>query len=253
MPTNPAVDPTRLAEITALAKGSHHEFADGVCIMEAVSYIADEPWSDHPSCACPVIAAFLRNWNDSLSDDERNELLRPLIPRLVGTRGGDALEQRRATMATDWLIRVYTPAWLRLAKLEAQAVALEQLPEITDFAQCPSLMPTLNAVQRDSHAARAAAGDAWVAAGAAGAARAAAGAAGAAGAARAAAGAAAGDAARAAAGDAARAAAGDARVAAWAAWAAGAAAGDALKPTKEHLQQAALHLVERMIDAGTAP
>jgi hypothetical protein len=61
-------------------------------------------------------------------------------------------------MAADWLIRVHTPAWLRLAKLDAHADALAALPEITDFAQCPSLMPTLNAAKQDADAAGAAAG-----------------------------------------------------------------------------------------------
>ena len=48
---------TALAPITTLKSGSHKppngEFA--ACVMEAVSYIANEPWSDHPACTCPVI------------------------------------------------------------------------------------------------------------------------------------------------------------------------------------------------------
>ncbi len=39
-----------------------------LCIMEAVAFMAGEPWSDSPACASPVIAAFLRSWNDALSD-----------------------------------------------------------------------------------------------------------------------------------------------------------------------------------------
>jgi hypothetical protein len=269
------VNPGRLAEISAksLQSGNHNPDDGGMCVMEAVAYVAGEPWSDAPQCACPVITAFLVSWNDSLpSDAERDRLLKDLIPEIVGTRSTKAIEQMRATMAADWLIRTYTPAWLRLAKLEKQALLLEALPEITDFSQCPSLMPALQAVRTDVSAAWDAAWDAawaaaWAAAGdAAGvAARDAAGdAAGAA--ARAAARDAAGDAARAAAGAAARAAAraaaGDAawaaaraaaEVAAWAAAraaagdAARAAAWDALKPTTEHLQMSAVALVRKMI------
>ena len=222
-----AVDAERLAQVQAmdLSSGGHGDMSEGMCVMEAVSYVAGEPWTDSPACACPVIATFLRNWNDSLPDDERNDLLKDLIPRLVGTRSTAAIEQRRATMAADWLIREHTPAWLRLAGLAAQADALSNLPEIADFAQCPGLMSTLQAVRSDAaaawDAARAAAWDA---------ARAAAGAA-----ARAAAWAAAGDAARAAA----RAAAGDA---------ARDAARDALADTKNALQQSAKRLVIRMIE-----
>ena len=280
------INEKRLAKIQSLYSGSHKENGNGhveACAMEAVAFIAGEPWSDHPECACPVIGAFMRAWNDGLADAERTALILPLVPRLVGTRSTKKIEQRRATMAADWLIRVHTPAWLRLANLNEQADLLASLPEITDFKNCPSLMPTLLAVNKDAAAAWAAARDAaWAAA------RAAAWAAArdaARDAAWAAAWAAAGAAARDAAWDAARDAARDAawaaawaaaraaaRDAAWAAawdaaWAAaGAAARDAardaawaaawaaakkaLAPTQLELQKSALELVERMIDAA---
>jgi hypothetical protein len=223
----------RLAELASISlkSGSHvpnHTF----CVMEACSWVAGEPWSDHPECACPIIGAFLRSWNDSLpSDAERDRLLKPLIAKLVGTRN-PAVEEKRSLMAADWLIRVHTPTWLRLAGLNKQADILAALPEITSMAQYPSLRGPIEAIRDDASAARAAARDAaWAAAGAA--ARDAAGAAAGA-AAWAAAGAAAWDAAWAAARDAAWAAARD-------------AARDALKPTVTQLQESALALVERMI------
>src|SRR3546814_10282733 len=103
----------RLEEIAArpLDSGGHDDINGGMCVMEAVAYVAGEPWSDNPECACPVISSFLRSWNDGLPDDERNELLRPLIPLLVGTRGDKGLEERRALMAADWLVRIHTAAW----------------------------------------------------------------------------------------------------------------------------------------------
>ena len=210
-PTSPAIIPERLArlETLSLKSGSHKRNAAlNACAMEAASWIAGEEWSDSPGCTSPVIAAFMRSWNDSLpTDADRDRLLKPLIPVIVGTRSTAAAEQRRATMAADWFIRVHAPAWLRLAGLNAQADSLERLPEITDFAQCPALMPTLEAVRKDSTAA--------------------------------------GDAAGAAAWDAARAAAG---AAAWAAaWAAArAAAGAKLAPTVAQLQTGAQDLVRRM-------
>lgn len=156
--------PARLAEITVLGRGAHPEGAGpahGVCAMEAAAYIAGEPWSDHPQCVCPVIGAFMRAWNDALPDDERRTaLLLPLIPQTIGTRGSDALANRRATMAADWLVRVHTPAWLRPAGLTAHADTLAGLPEITDFAATPALMPALKAARKDAAAA-------WDAAGAA--------------------------------------------------------------------------------------
>jgi len=227
-------------------KSGAHSPDSTFCVMEAVAFVAGEKWSDSPECACPVISAFLRSWNDALpSDAERDRLLKPLIPMLVNTRK-KSLELKRSLMAADWLIRVHTPAWLRLAGLVKQAESLEQLPEITAMKQFPSIRGPIEAVRQDADAARAAARAAsWAAARAAAedaagaAARAAAGAASWA-AARAAAWAAAGDAARAAAGDAARDAA---RAASWA------AAGKKLAPTVAELQKSALSLVKRMIAA----
>jgi hypothetical protein len=200
----------RLAQIGPLAKGAHE--SDGIaCIMEAVAAVAGEKWSDHPECACPVISAFLRSWNDDLPDDMRDELLRPLIPHLIGTRGTKDLERRRSLMAADWLVRICAPTWLRLAGLREQADRLAALSEITAMDQVPSIRSAIK-IARD------AAWDAsWAAAGAA-------------------AGAAAMDAAWAAA----RAAAMDA---------AGDAASAALASTCAELQQSALALVNRMIAA----
>lgn len=252
MNTSIEIDADRLKAITALAGGAHHENNSEMCVMEAVAFVAREPWSDQPQCACPVIGAFLRSWNDSLPNNERNELLLPLIPRLVGTRGSKALEERRSLMAVDWIVRTHTPAWLRLAGLTVQADALSSLPEITSMAQVPSIKPAIDAARTDAAAA-------WAAARAA--ARDAAGAA-----AWATAWDAARAAARAAAWDAANAAA---KAAAWAvakaaAWNAAGAAGwavakaegaakvaawGALADTRKELQRSALALVGRMIEA----
>lgn len=79
------IDPARLAlmSILHLAKGAHPApdgtFDDGgLCVMETVAWVAGKPWSDAPACACPVIATFLRHWNDGATDDDRTRLLAPL-------------------------------------------------------------------------------------------------------------------------------------------------------------------------------
>jgi hypothetical protein len=247
-----------------LDKGSHEppngEFA--VCLLEAVSYVAGERWTDHPECVCPVLAAFGRSWNDSLNDEDR-QMLVPYIPRLVGTRSTPQVEEARAWMATEWLVRECAPTWLRLAGLEDHAHALEHLAAVTSPEAARAGQERIRDARSGAYAAWDAAWDAAWAAGAA--ARDAAGAAAwdaawaAGAAARDAAGAAAwaaGAAARDAAGAAAEAAAG---AAAWAAWAAAeAAAGDAardaawdaLRPTVKSLQVSALALLDRMIEAA---
>ena len=103
------------------------------CVMEAVSYVAGEPWSDHPRCASPIITSFLIGWNDALHDSDR-QILKPYIPRIVGTRTTKADEETRAWMLTDWLARECAPAWLRLAGLTAQAEMLEGLAPLTSAA-----------------------------------------------------------------------------------------------------------------------
>ena len=269
-------------ETMTLGHGSHATREEGVNAMEAVAWLAGEKHSDAPECASTVIAAFLRAWNDSLpTDEDRQRLLRPLLPLVVGSRADNATELWRSYMAFDWLVRVHTPAWLLLAGLVDHAEALIALDEITGPATMEKALPAVNTART---AARDAAWDAaWVASSdasrdAAGAARDAAGDAawGAAydaraaaydaraaawaardaawGAARTAVRDAAGDAAReaardaarsgawAAAGDAAREAARDAaRSAAWT------GAGDALLPTVAELQVSAQDLVRRMV------
>ena len=197
-----------------------------VCVMQAVAFVAGEPDTDHPACVSPVLTAFCISWNDAL-DDEGRQRLKPIIPRLVRTAGDPAADERRAWMAADWLVRTFTPTWLRLAKLDDHASALEALPEMTADELADAALPIIRA------AGNAAGNAAWNAA-------------------RDAAGGAAWDAAWDAAWNAAGSAAGGA---AWdAAWnaargAAWDAARDALAPTVTTLQDSAFDLLDRMIEA----
>jgi hypothetical protein len=249
-----------------LKRGAHDSPDAGMCVMEAAAYVAGRPHSDSPPCVSPVIATFCRSWNDAMSDEDRQQL-KPYIARILDTATGAADEETRSWMALDWLCRVHTPAWLRLAGLTKEAEAIESTARICDAVTARAAQPALDDGRKRAAAAWAAARDAARAAAWA-AARDAAWAA-AWDAAWAAAWAAARDAARdaaraaawAAAGDAARAAAGDAvwdaaRDAAWAAardaaWAAAwAAAWDRLRPTVVTLQQSALGLLDEMCGVG---
>jgi hypothetical protein len=205
-----------------LGKGAHQRPDDGFCLLEAAAYLAGEDHSDHPQCVSEVLGAFGRDLNDRL-DDAKRQQLKPLIPRLLGT-AGDGLDERRGYLALDWLIRAYTPAWLDLAGLTAEAAEVRALRRIVDLAAAKAAGPVVRASADKARAAWAAA---WAAAGDA---------------AGDAAWAAARDAARAAAWDAAWAAAGDAAWdAAWAAaWAAaGDAAGDAARAAARDAARAA--------------
>jgi hypothetical protein len=61
--------------------------------MELASLLAGEPFSDRPRCVDPVIAAFLRAFNDRL-DTRAREGLRPYARAVIGTAG-----DRRVTRA----------------------------------------------------------------------------------------------------------------------------------------------------------
>ena len=143
-------------ETIRLEIGAHSEQSKRFCVMELAAYLSHEPFSDHPKCASPVIAAFLRSWNDAL-DDETRQKLKPYAERVIGTDGSPELEEQRAFRALDWLIRTQTAAWLRLAKLTKHAEVLETLPPQTSVEALASSAAAWDAA-RD--AARAAARDA---------------------------------------------------------------------------------------------
>lgn len=68
-----------------LSTGSHDSPRDGACIMEYVSILAGERFSDHPHCTDRVLAVLAQEVNDAVEDEHRQALL-PLIPQLVNTR-----------------------------------------------------------------------------------------------------------------------------------------------------------------------
>jgi hypothetical protein len=84
-----------------LEAGRHHRPEDGACVMELASMLAGEPFGDHPASVCPVIAAFLRSYNDHIDDGRRQELYR-YAAHSVGTRADAGTEQVRAEMCLRW-------------------------------------------------------------------------------------------------------------------------------------------------------
>ena len=203
---NVKIDTALLDGIT-LAKGGHGSPDAGLCLMEAVAFVRGLAHTDRPPCVSPMLGEFGRSLNDVLPDDSRQQL-KPFVSRLPGT-AGDGQDEARGYMALDWLIRTYTPAWLELAGLTAEATALRDLHRIVDRVAVQNAGPAINAGRDRARAVGDAAGDAVRAA--------------------------AWDAARDAAWGAARAAAGDA------AW-------DALASTVANLQRSAIELFDQMID-----
>lgn len=135
-----------------LQRGKHATRNDGVCAMEAAAWMAGEPHSDHPQCVCPAIAAFMRSWNDALSDKDRNRLLKPLVPKVLDTRSTPEVARRRSLLALDWFIRIFTPSWLALIpSLESHAMTLRSLAEIVDDDTASAVAPAVQTANTAVH------------------------------------------------------------------------------------------------------
>lgn len=84
-----------------LSKGKHAAPSEGACVMELASMLAGEPFSDRPGTACPVIAGFLRAYNDRIDDERRQHLYR-YAAEVVGTRSSGAVERDRERRCLAW-------------------------------------------------------------------------------------------------------------------------------------------------------
>ncbi|MDQ4052431.1 MAG: hypothetical protein M3237_06990 [Actinomycetota bacterium] len=98
--------------LPVLSRGKHRSARKGACFMEMASVLANEKWSDHPSCTHPLLASLARLVNDNTSDDHRSELA-VMIPSVVGLRGGDLA----------WTVGV------------TSAVALQAIPDVPESSQ----------------------------------------------------------------------------------------------------------------------
>jgi hypothetical protein len=85
-----------------LKRGAHRNPDDGACVMELASMLSGEGFSDQPRTVCPVIAGFLRAYNDIL-DDERRQDLYPVASAVVGTATSDEdVIARRVHLIAEW-------------------------------------------------------------------------------------------------------------------------------------------------------
>ncbi|MEV6286850.1 hypothetical protein [Kribbella sp. NPDC051770] len=74
--------------VPVLSRGKHRSPRKGACFMEFASYLAGEPWSDHPACTHPLLAGVARDVNDCTTDAGRSRLA-PLIPSVIGLTPDD--------------------------------------------------------------------------------------------------------------------------------------------------------------------
>lgn len=89
-------------ERVRLGAGRHSSPAEGACVVELASLLAREEFSDRPQCVCPVIASFLRSWNDRSAYADR-ERLRPYAARIVATREDRSMTRIRRNICLTWV------------------------------------------------------------------------------------------------------------------------------------------------------
>jgi len=121
----------RVLDAITLSPGGHKNIEEGACLLEAASYLAGEPFSDHPQCVSPVLAAFGRAVNDGVMRDHL-DLLTPLTTRLLNTAGYPAIDQQVMFLLANWAVRDLAPRALDAAGLTERAATLRALPPIVD-------------------------------------------------------------------------------------------------------------------------
>jgi len=136
-----------------LAYGTHPDPTDGRCAMEWVAHLAGERHSDQPACVSPVVRGLCVALNDGL-DCTARQRLRPYLTRTIGT-AADGLDESRAWMALDWLIRVYAPTWLRAVECDDAAGRLGGLDRsVLDSSALAHALEVLERTRRHVRAAR---------------------------------------------------------------------------------------------------
>jgi hypothetical protein len=106
--------PSITHQTVSLARGRHRGPQHGVCAMELASMLGEERFSDRPQTVCPVIAAFLRGYNDAVDDRLRNDLFRTAAA-VIGSRTPDgAIRDQRAQALQDWALEVWRRGRVRM-------------------------------------------------------------------------------------------------------------------------------------------
>lgn len=70
--------------MTRLSRGRHPTPGHGQCLLELVSTLAGEVWSDRPAAVHPVLASIARAVNDECTDEGRQRLV-PFAAELLHT------------------------------------------------------------------------------------------------------------------------------------------------------------------------
>ena len=118
-------------EDLVISHGSHQSRADGMCVMELVAYLAGEPHTVTPACACPIVTKAAQVLNDGAPNDEtRTRVLRPYLGRLATSRADRQTEERRVWALVDLSVRTIAADAMEMAHLPIPAATLRGLARV---------------------------------------------------------------------------------------------------------------------------
>lgn len=121
--------------VPVLSRGKHRNPKKGACFMELASFLAGEPWSDHPACTHALLASLARDVNDHVGDHSRGQLAM-LIPEVIGLSSDDP-------RADAWVAREAALTALPVTASERQGVAAVGL------LRCERMLNQLDGRPRD--------------------------------------------------------------------------------------------------------
>jgi len=170
MSTEPLTLPPELAALHIIPDaGGHTAHSKKACGMELASLyrrhvLHEQVVFSADMTDSPVIAAYVRSLWDS--DPRHWQAIADRLDRIATSGASKQINAARAWVCTDWIVRTYAPAWLRLAGLADRADELLALPPLTSAllaeAAHPIIVKAKDEAARDARDARAAR-DAWAA------------------------------------------------------------------------------------------
>ena len=86
--------------LPSLDAGAHSPDSGKACIMEYVSVLNGDKFTDAPSCTHPVLAHLSRRVFDMMSDNDARYTMVPFIGRLFGTTPPEDPAERKQLAAT---------------------------------------------------------------------------------------------------------------------------------------------------------
>lgn len=147
-----------------LEAGRHSRPEVGMSMLEAITVVSNEKFSDRPRTVSKVIEAFLRAWNDSMEDEQRQDL-KPYIHKVINSVLTDDVEEHRAWQATDWLVRVQATAWLKAAGLDELAEEIASTEPIWGPEEARKTQKLVDIALEQVHGEATTGAEAWTQAG----------------------------------------------------------------------------------------